>query len=798
MNKIGIAIEKIGRKVKGAAKKTIRKDDYLRQKQAAEKNTAAVTAAGAALKQPSLVPESERLIGKSNTIEALDTKLCTGCGACAAKCLSKAVVMSFDNEGFMRPAIDNALCTGCGLCKSVCPVINPRFDNNEQAICKAAMAAADERMQSSSGGIFPLLAKSVIADGGYVCGAVFTDSFSVRHEIVSNIEGLQRMRGSKYVQSDCSKVYSEIKELLDSGKTVLFSGCPCQVAAVKALSGNPANLISVDLLCHGVPSQKMLDYYIDTHYDRSSIAAIGFRDKDYFGWSSDVTVTMKDGSVIRTPGALDDYYRAFSAGLISRPSCDGCMFARLPRQGDITLGDFWGVEKYDPELTDGKGTSVVSINSEKGERRWDKIKGRLVLDKRIEADYLKGTGQPYAKPQKAPQGRKLYLQYTDDGATMEKAYDYSTRRKFDVGIVGIWYGCNYGSVATYYALHELIRSFGLSVLMIDAPGSSAKPLPDNHARRFAAARYEIAKRRPLKDYKAFNNHADTFIIGSDQVWNRCVSKTYNLAFYFDFVDDNHKKIAYGASFGHDKDFASVNERRVISHYMNRFDGIGVRESSGVDICRECYNAEAVRVLDPVFAVDRKSFDALVDIADKRRSGSGFLTAYILDPDDAKKRAIQYVCEALGLTPVIILDGQPDPEGKNAKAMDMDGYIAENVETEDWLWYIKNSDFVITDSCHGASFSIIFERQFIAIANAKRGTSRFDSLLDVFGLKDRCVMDAAKITKDKSLLQPIDYKAVGEILATEREKSLSWLKEKLFAPKVFRSSCAYPIVDERCK
>ena len=355
-------------------------------------------------------------------------------------------------------------------------------------------------------------------------------------------------------------------------------------------------------------------------------------------------------------------------------------------------------------------------------------------------------------------------------------------KKYDVGILGVWVGCNYGSIMTYYALNQMITSFGYSVIMID------KVLPKNsgsdfehqmtHSRRFGMEHYNIAPALELKDYKKLNDLCETFVVGSDQVWNYGISKSAGKAFYLDFADDNKKKIAYSVSFGHGIDFAPENERIAISKLMKRFDAIGIREDDGVRIRRDVYGVDALQVLDPVFLPDpEKVYKPLAEKSSHRET-EPFIAAYILDPTPEKREALLHLSKKLGGLKIInLLDGIPSTFEDNRKKMALPNCI-ENLQVEDWLYYLSNAQFVVTDSCHGASFAMIFKKNFIPITNKRRGFSRFHSLASLFGFTDRLVTDVNRILTDESLLRPIDYQKIDRIMARERERSTEWLKYNL--------------------
>lgn len=358
-----------------------------------------------------------------------------------------------------------------------------------------------------------------------------------------------------------------------------------------------------------------------------------------------------------------------------------------------------------------------------------------------------------------------------------------SKQKYDVGIFGVWHGCNYGSVATYYALNRLIEGMGKTVLMIDKPIILENDVERNetHARRFAVNHYNISPSYYLDEMGKLNDYCDAFVIGSDQLWNYGVSRPTGKAFYLSFADDDKKKISYAVSFGHGVDFAPSDERKEIAQLMSRFEGISVREADGVKLCKEEYGINAVQVLDPVFAVDPSVYDNV--IADSKfNEDEPYLLTYILDPTPEKREAILHVAKELGGIKIInILDGLPWLFEKNKTAMNLPNCI-ENIEVQDWLYYIKNAKFVITDSCHGASFAIIFNKQFIAISNPRRGPSRFRSLSELFHFEDHLVNDAKQIVNDASLLKEIDYNVINNIMNSEQERCRNWLREVLDSPK----------------
>ena len=317
--------------------------------------------------------------------EICHVDLCCGCEACANRCPKQCIEFSFDAEGFFVPRIHEDQCVDCGLCRQVCPMLNSsRF--KKEPVGVFASFALDEKIRcaSSSGGIFSLLADKIITDGGIVNGTVFDEEFICRHNLTDNQNELEKFRGSKYVQSRTGFIYREIKGILKSGKKVLFTGTPCQVAGLYSYLGKEyETLFTCDLVCHGVPAPKFLQKYIkdiSAKYSSSKIKNIGFRKLN--GWGKQTTIYYEDN--IQLVSGEDDYYStAFFDRKVQRYCCYNCPYATHFRIGDITLGDFWGLGLYKrfKEKMD-KGVSLVLINSPKGQQLLDAIKTEIYLEKR--------------------------------------------------------------------------------------------------------------------------------------------------------------------------------------------------------------------------------------------------------------------------------------------------------------------------------------------------------------------------------------------------------------------------------
>jgi len=309
---------------------------------------------------------------------------CVGCNACVQACPRSCIGMKINHEGFWYPYIDESLCVNCGLCKEACPVNNDNLSQNRAIPLAFGAKNLDEgiRMRSSSGGVFSILANCILEKGGVVFGAVFNDCMRLQHVMVDGANDLDKLRGSKYVQSDTMDAFLEVKRELDSGKYVLFSGTPCQVAGLYSfLDYDYRKLLTCDLICHGVPSPRLYEDYLVNIERQKSLRIIDhrFRDKTR-GWKKpSVVLHLENGTKEIRLFKNDSFTIAFSKNISLRMSCYRCKFSRIPRVADITLADFWGVSDYYLGLDDDKGTSLVLINSDKGESWFNTCSDRMIF-----------------------------------------------------------------------------------------------------------------------------------------------------------------------------------------------------------------------------------------------------------------------------------------------------------------------------------------------------------------------------------------------------------------------------------
>lgn len=313
-----------------------------------------------------------------------DKSKCCGCSACANICPKNCIIMKPDEEGFFYPVTNAAECVACGLCEKVCPVIQSLNNRKAGAVLDTFGGnTKDERLRenSSSGGIFGMLAKSFFADSGVVIGAAFSDDFySVRHICIETKDELYRLQGSKYLQSEINDTYKKVKDFLWQGRKVLFTGTPCQVAGLKAYLGNEYdNLFTQDVICHGTPSPMIWKKYVQYRESVSggAVQRMSFRHKKY-GWKTySVFFEFSNNTEYVKNLSVDPYMQVFLRNIDLRPSCYDCAFKNGTSGSDITLADYWGVQSENPELDDDKGTSLVIVHTQKGVEMFQKIQSEV-------------------------------------------------------------------------------------------------------------------------------------------------------------------------------------------------------------------------------------------------------------------------------------------------------------------------------------------------------------------------------------------------------------------------------------
>ncbi len=366
-------------------------------------------------------PKSEK-----SKYEICTYEKCTGCGACAVVCPKNAISMTEDNAGFLRPSIEESKCVHCNLCRRVCQI------NYTAEIPKIqhyyAFKNKDEvRKRSSSGGAFSLLARKMVDNGGKVVASAIDENWKVGHTVAENYEEVRQQARTYYVQGNAYRTFAEIQRNLEQGEKILFVGTPCQVGGLKKyLHKDYDNLLLCDIICHGVPSPKMFAIYTDFLRSKGTLTQLKQRDKA-IGWQGYCVSAEIDGKTYRNNGWLKAYSVMFSHGLINRSSCFRCMYSNYNRAGDITIGDYWGIEKHHKEFKDKLGVSLIITNSEKGEKFFKEASGNAKI---IELSKSETSQNSLTKPKQEPLRRRSCLKM------MEQSYEQSARKYGEWNIKG--------------------------------------------------------------------------------------------------------------------------------------------------------------------------------------------------------------------------------------------------------------------------------------------------------------------------------------------------------------------------
>ena len=713
-------------------------------------------------------------------------RTCTGCSLCKNICPVGAIEMLPNEDGFIRPKIDSGKCIHCEKCEKKCPQLNHAVSNEAEPPCYAVKMPPDVLEVSSSGGAFTALANYVFDKGGYVCGAAYDEDFrGVSQIMISDKADMYKLRGSKYVYSKPGNIYKQVYEKLNEGAYVLFSGVPCQVAALKAyLPKDFKKLITVDLLCGGYPPEKLFRQYVDSVAKGREIKNISFRSKKYSWYINGIRIEFTNGEEHIIHSMRDPYLKAYLKFMITSESCDNCQFAPTPRVGDFTIGDFWSFDKYDETVDLEKGISCILTNNKKSMEIFEEIKGSFEFVKRMPLSFLRRFNRMNEK-RKPVLARQRFFRLIKDGWDFKKAVDYALNWKFDVAVSGCWTVPNYGGDLTYYALYNTIKDMGYSVIMVerraDIPGYDI-PRPI-HFGVNPYPFYDVCRiHKNFNDRAELNVRVKTFVLGSDQVWNYKIFDNSTINSYsFDYVRDYRRKVAYSTSFGSVELTGTPEQNKELTNLLRRFNAVSVREKSGVELCRQM-GVKAEWVVDPVFLCDKKYFQKLIDSA-KCSVGEKYVCSYIIHPSPLKY-GIEKICGEFNMGHIGTITCAENSLAKEGFYQSNWPYPYEkNLTVENWLKYLTNSSFIITDSFHATCFAVRYNIPFIFVKgmmNETNGLERVQSILSVVGLMDRIVPTVEEAFEKKTYNQPIDWEQVNARMKPEIERSRQWLENALKA------------------
>ncbi|MDR2971810.1 MAG: Coenzyme F420 hydrogenase/dehydrogenase, beta subunit C-terminal domain [Bacteroidales bacterium] len=725
---------------------------------------------------------------------------CTGCAACHSICSVNCVSMQKDAEGFLYPFIDKERCNKCEICEKKCPAIIQGSEKKPIKVYAAKNPDEEIRNLSSSGGIFTLLAEYTISNAGVVFGAKFNEAWEVVHDYTETTEGLAAFRGSKYVQSDIGNAYKTAKDFLSVGRKVLFSGAPCQIAGLKAfLQKNYDNLMTVDFVCHGVPSPLVWKKYLNELVgDIRHISDIRFRDKNT-GWKSYNSVVCLlsnlDGNESQFIESfnVNTYMKGFLCDLYLRPSCHNCPTKSLKSGSDVTIADYWGIQNVLPKFDDDKGVSLVMVNTEKGKLVYD------FLDKDDrETTYAEAlVGNPIIESSVSiPAKRAVFFEKWQSEPVIslinKLTADISTMK---IGVLNMQYSNhNYGAVLVAAALEYVLKQQGYNSEHINfimhrtiikkikilraICGIRKYEVHEDDSKRgiFERFRKKWLTRTQKKIYHSEQlfheiSDYDAIIVGSDQVWRTSFLGKHIGTFFLDFAKNNTKKISYAASFGLDNWELDRNDDRTLmaKTLLKQFKAISVREDSGVEICKNVFDVNAECVLDPVLLAGRTFFDKIIKKGRKRyKMKEDYIVRYKLN--DIQKAQFLNSCDIIADSLALPVK---DIYHKTIRFNKFSKKVYPKVSR--LLFDVQNSSFVITDSFHIMCLAILFNKQFVVWNVEVSGLARLQSLLKKLDLLNRIIDDTSNPeTLRKTFSSKIDFAKINDTLEKMRQTSLLFL------------------------
>lgn len=688
---------------------------------------------------------------------------CYGCESCATKCPFEAIKIEYNNEGFYKPVIDKEKCKNCGICEKFCIIGNEAqyLNNAKQKFYLGYSNDNQLLLNVSSGGIFRHLADFIIANKSYVSGAIFKDGI-LQHIVTNNTKEIELMSGSKYLQSKINNTFAKVEELLKAKNTVLFSGTPCQVASLKCfLQKEYDNLITVDILCHSVPSSKLFYKYIEEQLGKDSeIVNCTFRDKTK-GWHNPILKVITKSKELNNELKNDRYCTAFFNSLISNTSCAECKFANTQRVGDISIGDAWCAQYLFKDFENINGTSLLFINNNKGKKMLNNIKRLIALKEIRKKDAI--CGNPILqKPFPSHIKRNEFFEevFSKENSSIEKTIDKFLDISKNVAILNFSFeNSNYGAILTAFALNKLLNLSGFNAYNIDyAPNWFNRNNINPDFEKFKNE--NLPSTSVCEDFEALknlNNQFDTFIVGSDQVFRPKFASDGNGIYYLNFVKNTKNKIACAASFGVNYYEGDKIDKFKLKYYLSKFNFLSVREDSGISIIKNLINREVFHLLDPVFLLDKQEY---INLFKQKNISKNCVVSYILN-DNVRK----YV---------------------NTLNADIKN-LRNGLSIEDWLETLYNAKIVITDSFHAICFSLIFNKPFVVIVDGNCPVERILSLFRFFNINHNKIMFFnPKLTYDEilsNIINPSDIQDSIEILSKKhKEIFLEKVKKKNYIKK----------------
>ncbi len=672
----------------------------------------------------------------------------------------------------------------------------------------------DVRMDSTSGGVFSALAEAVLGQQGVVVGAVI-DGLNIRHIAIETIEDMPQLRRSKYQQSNASGIYRNVLSLLQGGRTVLFTGTPCQVGAMihflekRTYKGT---LYTMDLFCHGVPTSLAVQRFAK----KTKLQKIlSWRDKEN-GWGID----SSHFRYLDKEGELSDLHsgefviQAFHSWLTLRASCKSCTFAQFKRKADFTVADYWGERAHPQEHR--AGVSLLIAHTPHGKAFIETSCPSLHAERVLWRDTCVATNRKLHDGSEALHRHwlrkimpiafhffplsllaRLYRPHPAN-----KSYQRFERENYQHGVMSMQnaffkdvptinlmshqYTLNYGGVLNVYALKELLEEWGHNCRVLDAPVKKNDELyftRNGGSYDIMREKYDAFKTKHLRycydlkqilSVQRFSEN-DAFIVGSDQIWNPKYTEERLEDYLLKFAPQKSLKASYAASLG--SATLSADECALMRPLVKRFDFISCREPDGVETCKSQLGVDATWCIDQTLLLPAEKYQRLFqDLNRNEERSTSELVAFLFGKQDIERK--DSLCKTLASRANLRV------RVFNRKEEDKDFLYSHYASIEEWLYRIANAKFVVTNSFHGMCFSIIFQRDFMVLPRDPSATlsanecTRMTSLLSALGLKDRFVTtyEAA----EAFAMTPIDWEEVEAKLEPLRAYAMSYLQNVLSA------------------
>ena len=704
------------------------------------------------------------------------TENCSVCTACVSKCPKSAINIS--KKVYNEIKVNNK-CVDCNICKNNCPG-NKTKERNNPVFKVARVKSSTNINKSTSGGLFGEIARYVLKHSGIVYGAVFSDDFhSVKHTRCTNSDDLNKILKSKYVRSNMNNNFLLAEKDLKKGKTVLFSGTPCQIAGLKCfLKKDYSNLITVDIICHGTPSEKIWSKYLTSLEIKfqSKAKYVDFRYYNENDSTNGFLVEFKNGKVYNEALYDTTYGKAFLTGLINYPSCGNCQFKAFKNYSDITLCDAWGYEN--PEYK--HKNSLVMLNTSNGKTIYNKIKNKLIEFDDFDTEKLLNSNYPILYPTYNHYNRnkieKLSNNINNQLSYWQQEKNGLKKDKDGVGIINFHYeNYNYGANLIAYSLSEAVKKVGYNPYIIDFdPFKEFDPLERYRTIEFLNFRKKYLNMTPRfrnkDELNILTDYLDMYITGSDQVWRKQITGANIETYFLDFAKGKNK-ISYAASFGTNDFEGNEEETEDCKVLLKSFYNISVREEEGQKILSNRFDQESTLVLDPTLLLKKEEYEKLItETYDEKIDVAVY---FVMDHENTILNDKNFA-RLFPKKKIVNIKGNTETLGTTT--------IFKYNSISKWLDGIRKCEYLVTDSYHGVIFGTIFHKKIICIGKKSKALSRFKTLFNnLKGNLESIIFSS--LNSVKSTETAINYEEIDANIEKLRESSFAFLQNSLGPNKV---------------